>query len=81
MGIPRAVYAAALAQQATTWQAQQQLGMQVGILDGAVRTHHRGLQEARPLISAGLTRIQQHIEKTRVKGGAKLDHPAVEWRG
>ena len=36
-----------------------------GDLDGAVRTHHCGLQDARRLVGAGLTRIQQHIEKTR----------------
>ena len=36
-----------------------------GDLDGAVRTHHRGLQDALRFVGAGLTRMQQHIEKTR----------------
>ena len=43
-----------------------------GDLDGAVRTHHRGLQDARRLGGAGLTRIQQHIEKTRDWNGPDL---------
>ena len=32
-------------------------------LDGAVRDHRSGLQGARRLIGAGLTRIRQHIEQ------------------
>ena len=42
-----------------------------GDLDGAVRTHHSGLQDARRLIGAGLTRIQQHIEHTRDSGPSR----------
>ena len=42
-----------------------------GDLDGAVRTHHRGLQDARRLVGAGLTRIQQHIEHTRDSGPSR----------
>ena len=40
-----------------------------GTLDGAVRTHRSELQDTRRLVGAGLTRIQQHIEKTRESYG------------
>ena len=43
----------------------------IAVLDGAVRTHHRGLQEASRLVGAGLTRIQQHIEHTRDSGPSR----------
>ena len=43
-----------------------------GDLDGTVRTHHQGLQEARRLVGADLTRRQQHIEQTRDPGPEPL---------
>ena len=39
---------------------------------GAVRTHLSGLQEARRVVGTGLTRMQQHIEKTREWNGPDL---------
>ena len=59
-------HTAALEQQATAWQAQQQqLSTQVGILTEQYAHITAGLQDARRLVGAGLTRIQQHIEHTR----------------
>ena len=43
-----------------------------GDLDGAVRTHHQGLQDARRLVEAGKNRIEQRIEQTRDPGPEPL---------
>ncbi len=40
-----------------------------GVLDGAIRTHHRGLQNARRVIGAGLIRMQPRIEQARAWNG------------
>ena len=57
-------------QHAATLQAQlAAAGRASGALDGAVRTHRRELQDARRVVGAGLTWIQQHIEKMRESYG------------
>ena len=62
-------HAATLAQHATALQAPAAAARHAGgDLDGAVRTHHQGLQDARRLVEAGKNRIEQRIEQTRDPG-------------
>ena len=49
----------------------EQLQAQTWGLDGAVRTHHRGLQGARRFFEAGKNRIEQRIEHTRDSGRSR----------
>ena len=57
-------------QHAATLQAQlQQQAEQVELLTEQHAQHHRELQDARRGVGAGLTRIQQHIEKMRESYG------------